>query len=163
MNIIPWLGHRSALANRRHESRESEFQALERSFGRMLSEFWADPFRFSPADAFDRLAPLPTIDIKNKKNEIVISAEVPGMSAEDVDVEVNDRILTISGEKSESEESREGDSYYSERRYGHFSRSIELPPEADPDSIEAKVKKGVLTIRVKKSNPTNSKKVSVNA
>ncbi|GIW73565.1 MAG: molecular chaperone Hsp20 [Phycisphaerales bacterium] len=161
MQIIPWFGNRSGGLARRREPHAGDIRSLQRDIDRLFEQFWTNPFALATGEAFERAMPMPSIDIKNKKNEIVISAELPGMSADQVNIEVNDRILTISGEKTEEQEKEEGDAYYSERRFGRFSRSIELPPEADVDSIEAKEKNGVLTIRIKKTKPTTSKKISV--
>ncbi len=163
MNIIPWFGNKTNSMARRREPQGQEIRTLQRDIDRLFDQFWTNPFSLALGEGLERALPMPTVDIKNKKNEIVVKAELPGMSADEVDIEVNDRVLTISGEKTEKEEKEEGDSFYSERRFGRFSRSIELPPEADLDSIDAKEKNGVLTLHIKKTKPSNSKKVSVKA
>lgn len=92
----------------------------------------------------------PPLEVFERGNTMVVRAELPGVSKEDVNVEVEDGALTISGERRhEQEESREG-YYHSERRYGAFSRSIPLPEGVDANQVEAKFRDGVLEITVPK-------------
>lgn len=93
---------------------------------------------------------LPAIDIVRRNGELVIRADVPGMEPDDVKIEVEDGMLTISGEREESEEKEEEDGKYlrRERRYGSFSRSMTLPAGVDPSKIEAKVKQGVAEVTI---------------
>ena len=91
---------------------------------------------------------LPSVDIRERDNNLVISADLPGLGKEDVTVEVTEEGLTIQGErKREHEEKREG-YYRSERSYGTFRRVIQLPDGANPDQARAQFKDGVLEITV---------------
>ncbi len=86
-----------------------------------------------------------------------INIELPGVSSEDIDVDVHDGMLTIKGEKH-SEHEEEGKTYFfSERSFGSFLRSFRLPVDTDPDKIKAEFKNGVLTINVPKSGPPPEK------
>jgi HSP20 family protein len=86
-----------------------------------------------------------------------INIELPGVSSEDIDIDVNDGMLSIKGEKH-FERKEEGKTYFfSERSFGSFQRSFRLPADTDPDKINAEFKDGVLTIRVPKSGPPPDK------
>lgn len=93
----------------------------------------------------------PTIDIKEKGKSIEISAEMPGMNREDIDVSVRNGMLTISGEKKVGKEEKETDYHHVERSYGCFSREIALPDTVDAEKIEAAYKNGVLTVTLPKT------------
>lgn len=121
-----------------------------------------DPWR---GMAFGVGAGLGAVDVVDKDKEIQIRAELPGMEEKDIDVRVSDGMLTIQGEKKEEKEEgeAEGRYYLSERRYGSFQRSFQLPDGVDLDSIEAKFKNGVLTISLPRTKEAQekSKKIEV--
>jgi HSP20 family protein len=91
---------------------------------------------------------LPAIDIVRRNGELVIRADVPGMEPDDVKIEVEDGMLTISGEREESDEEEDGKYLRRERRYGSFSRSMTLPAGVDSSKIEAKVNHGVAEVTI---------------
>ncbi len=105
------------------------------------------------------------MDIKDAGKALEVSVELPGLAEADVDVSVTDCLLKISGEKKTEEERKDTDFHVMERSYGKFSRSLTLPYAPDPDKIEAKFDKGVLTISVPKppEEVTQTKKISVKA
>lgn len=89
----------------------------------------------------------PKIETFQRDNELVVSADLPGLDPDDVHVDVENGILTISGERRQSHEDSSEDGYYrSERSYGAFSRSITLPDNVDEDKINARFDKGVLEV-----------------
>src|SRR5205809_2297514 len=91
---------------------------------------------------------VPPVDIhKNGEHELVLKAELPDMTREDIDVTVDNGTLTIKGEKKLSGEVREEQFHRVERRYGTFSRSFSLPPTVDPARVGADYRNGVLTIK----------------
>lgn len=90
----------------------------------------------------------PSIDVVREEGEIVVTAELPGMDVEDIDVALDGDVLTIRGEKSEEKEISEEDRYVHERTYGSFQRRITLPEGVDPDKMNATYEKGVLVVRV---------------
>ncbi len=94
----------------------------------------------------------PAIDFVDRGKSIELKAELPGMDENDIEVQLTDRLLTISGEKKEEHVEGEKDSDYflSERRYGSFKRSISIPEEVDTNKVAASFKKGVLTITLPK-------------
>lgn len=91
----------------------------------------------------------PSVDVVNKDGRLVITAELPGMTADDVDVSLESDILTIKGEKSDEREVTEDDRYIHERTFGSFQRRIAVPDGVTPDSINAQFDNGVLTLEVK--------------
>ncbi len=117
----------------------------------------SDPFNFLRQE-IDRLFEVsssieglrPQFETKENENSIEITAELPGVTEEDINLSLSKGILTISGEKK-SEEKKEGETYYiTERQYGSFSRSLKLPYEPEQDDIKASFKEGVLKVSVPK-------------
>lgn len=104
----------------------------------------------------------PAVDIKEEDNRYVISADIPGVDPKDIDVHMENGVLSISGErKAEHEEEKEGYKRI-ERSYGSFLRRFSLPDTADADSISAKSKNGSLEIIVNKREPeTQSRRITV--
>lgn len=92
----------------------------------------------------------PSVDVRENEKEIVIEAELPGMSEDDISVEMRDDVLTIKGEKKFEEEKKDENYYMMERRYGSFQRSLRVPETIDSDRIEAKFDKGVLSVHLPK-------------
>jgi HSP20 family protein len=90
----------------------------------------------------------PPIEISEKDGQLNVCAELPGIDKEDVKVELSPEGLTISGERKQEEEERQGDFYRSERSYGAFSRTIPLPEDAEIDNAKATFENGVLTVSV---------------
>jgi len=114
-------------------------------------------------NAFQRGGFIPQIETFRKGDKLVLRADLPGLRKEDVNVEIEDGILTISGERSsEDVEDREG-YFHSERSYGHFQRSLALPEGITGESCDATFKDGVLevTIPVPKQAERSAKKVQI--
>lgn len=122
-------------------------------------------------DAMDRLfedsfitprgSVVPRIDIKDKKDFLVVKAELPGLKEEDVDVEVSDGVLTISGETKDEKEEKEEGYYHKESFSGAFSRSISLPSDVIADKGDAEMKNGILMIAFPKAAPKLAKKIQI--
>jgi HSP20 family protein len=105
----------------------------------------------------------PKVDVTENDKEIKISAELPGMDEKDIDVSLQKDVLTIKGEKKEEKEDKGKDYYRMERSYGSFSRSVPMPVDVETDKIEAKFKKGVLSITLPKTAKAvaETKKIAV--
>lgn len=107
----------------------------------------AEPFeRF-----FSSFSTVPAVDVVEKDAEYRISAELPGLDEKNVEVKIAGDVLTISGEKKDEHEEKDKQYSFSERRYGAFKRSFQLPSGVDRDDIAASFEKGVLTIVLPKS------------
>ncbi|HEV3053593.1 MAG TPA: Hsp20/alpha crystallin family protein [Solirubrobacteraceae bacterium] len=104
---------------------------------------------------------VPAVDLVEHDNEFVLRADLPGLSEKDVNVELEDNVLTVSGErKSEHEERREG--YYRvERASGSFVRRLTVPEGTDPSAVKASVEHGVLEIRIPKPEEHKPHKVEI--
>lgn len=150
------------------------FDTLRREIDQLFDRFrepaWRHPFgRGSLLDlAWPREATFglaPAIDMVEKDKEFEITAELPGLDEKNIEVKLANDTLTIKGEKTEEKEDRNKDYYLSERRYGSFSRSFQVPPGIDANKIEANFAKGVLTVRLPKSAEAikNEKTIEIKA
>ncbi|HSF16256.1 MAG TPA: Hsp20/alpha crystallin family protein [Vicinamibacteria bacterium] len=132
-----------------------DFNTLSGRINRMLSEFPRD-------DESDFLGNFrPSVDVYDKGTEIVVHAEIPGIKKEDIDVRVENNVLTIRGKKERKEEVKEEGFYRAERAYGSFSRSFSLPTTVDISKISAAYNDGVLTLRVPKSEAAKPRQIEV--
>lgn len=104
---------------------------------------------------------LPPVDITETENAYRIEMEIPSVAAGDLDVSVNDGVLTVSGERKSESESGEGKRHRVERRWGKFSRSFRLPENVDADAIEATTKDGVLYLTVNKQEKAQPRRIEV--
>lgn len=102
-----------------------------------------------------------TIDVYQTENEIVIKSTIAGVKPEDLDVSINNDMLTIKGERKNDEVVSAENYYYQECYWGHFSRSVVLPVDVISDKIEASLKNGILTIKLPKADVTKIKKIQV--
>lgn len=146
----------------------SPLAELHREVDRLFDDFMGGFHPLRPRGGFwgggqGELAP--TVDVTETDKEIEVTADLPGIDEKDIDVTLADGVLTIKGErKAEKEEKDEKKSYHRvERSYGLYTRSIALPAEVEEDKVKADFTKGVLTIRMPKSDQAKSKvkKISI--
>lgn len=141
----------------------SPFEEMEKRF----EEFIKRPFPLMGPSWFPRLRMpemeeiSPTVDIFEEGDNVVVKAEIPGMKKEDIDVNITDDTITISGEKKKEEKVEKKDYYRVERSYGSFSRSFRLPKEVQTDKAKATFKDGVLEITVPKTEEAKKKEKKV--
>ena len=158
-DLIPWS--RGGLATQRRP--EDLFSQLHREMNDFFDDVWRG-FDPSAGDGGRRLQP--RVDVaETDKKEIEVTAELPGLDEQDVDVTLADGVLTLKGEKR-SERKEEGrDFYLAERSYGAFHRSIALPEGIDVDKVSAEFSKGVLKVRAPKLPEAQSKakKIAIKA
>jgi len=102
----------------------------------------------------------PAVEIIESNEEILLKAELPGMAEEDIHINVEENLLSLTGERT-SEKKEEGDYVRSERWYGKFSRSFRLPETAEVEKISAELKKGVLTVTVPKKEEAKPRQIEV--
>jgi HSP20 family protein len=132
-----------------------------------LKPFWSDNF-----DLFlDRLWPdfpmdfggdwAPKVDLFEKDGNYHLTAEVPGMSKDDISVSIHEGLITVSGKKESSKEEKENDYYMKETQYGSFSRSFRLPGEVGEEKVVAAYKVGVLAVVMPKKEDGETKEVEV--
>ena len=103
----------------------------------------------------------PRIDVFETKNNYTVTTELAGVIQSDIHVAIEKNVLTISGEKKAIEHDKETTVFKSERNFGKFSRSIELPENANPEVTEAEFKDGVLKITIEKHTITEPKKIEI--
>lgn len=127
---------------------------LRQQMDRLFDDFmpgWGVPragsFFDLPASAFGGGA-IPHLDVVENDKELMVTAELPGLDEKDVEVTLDQGVLTIRGEKKSESERKEDRITVSERRYGSFSRSVALPEGIDEEKVRASFDKGVLTVRV---------------
>jgi len=125
---------------------------LQSPLYRDIDNFWQRDLGF---------AVTPAIDIVEKDSHYEVTAELPGLDAKNIELQLSDGVLTIKGEKKEEKEEKTKDRYVSERRYGSFRRSLQVPSSVDADKIEASYKSGVLTVTLPKSAEAKNKQKSI--
>lgn len=138
---------------------------VEQDFERMIEELWKRPFpsfwpeRWWPMRALT--IEMPVLDVFEEKDDVIVQAELPGLTKEEIQVSVTDSTLTLRGEKKRKADVKEEDYYYHERAYGAFARTIELPAEVKADQVKALFKDGVLEIRLPKTEAAKKKSIQV--
>jgi HSP20 family protein len=88
------------------------------------------------------------LDVAGSENQYEVSIDLPGMSEDDIQIELNDNTLTVTGHKEEVNENKDKQYYCVERSVGRFQRTLSLPEDADSDAISAKIKNGLLEIQI---------------
>jgi HSP20 family protein len=136
-----------------------ELNTIQSEMNRLFNTFFDSPTAGNGVSTARRW--IPAMDLVEVENEYILRADLPGLSEQDVNIELQDNVLTVSGErKHEREESKEG--YYRvERSSGSFSRTLTLPDGVDPDAIKASFDKGVLEVRVPKPEQRKPRKVAI--
>jgi HSP20 family protein len=137
-----------------------ELQTIQQEMNRLFGTFFESPQGGGDAGALNRW--IPPMDLVEEGDHFVLRADLPGVSQEDVKVELDDNVLTISGERKSEHEDRKEGYYRLERAAGRFSRSLTLPDGIDPESIQAQFENGVLTVRVPKPEERKPRRVAIN-
>ena len=151
------------------------FESLRREVDRLFDDFaggiWRSPFGRSLFDIEPAwrtqsvMSAMPAVDVTETEKAYEIVAELPGMDEKNIEVKVADGVLTIKGEKREEKEEKSKDYYLSERSFGSFQRSFQVPGGVDTDKIDASFKNGVLTVTLPKSTEAQKaeKKITIKA
>jgi HSP20 family protein len=130
---------------------------MEGLFGRLFRE-WPFPRLFGEGRAF-----APAVDMLDRKDEVILRADLPGLEQKDLDVTVAEGVLTIRGERGAEKEVKEEDYYCCERWAGSFERSLSLPSGVDADKIQATFKNGILEVHLPKGEKAKGRKVQIKA
>ena len=146
--LVPWRSNNKTQAPAPREDFFDLFVTFRREMDRMLDDFFGGSGLRPAQSGWQALTP--AVDIEENDKEILISAELPGVTEKDIEVSLAGDILTIKGEKRMHHEEKNGDHAYMERRFGSFSRSVRLPFEAGEEKVDAQFSNGVLTVRVPK-------------
>jgi len=103
----------------------------------------------------------PAVDMYETKNEVVISAELPGISEKDVHLSLTGDLLTIQGERHGNDEVKDGSAYRRERWFGEFERTLALPVPVEPGQVKATYRDGVLTVKLPKVEEVKPKEIKI--
>ena len=146
MNLVKWSPWR-------------EMPALYNRFNRLFD----DPFfRVGQMDDDAGMGMWnPAVDLYEKDDHFMIKAELPGVNKDDIKIDLQDQLLTLSGERTYDNEIKEENYYRRERSYGKFQRAFTLPADVDSDKIKAEFKDGLLQIEVPKPEGKKAKQVTV--
>lgn len=141
---------------RLHQQMDQLFEDAFRGFGmpaRLDNTSWLNGSGF-----------MPSLDIASEDDTYTVTVEVPGLSDKDINVELNNDVLTIKGNKKEESENRDKHFYRLERHYGEFQRVLALPADAQANDIRAEMKHGVLSIVIprKPEDQSNVKRIAIN-
>lgn len=128
------------------------------AFGRVFDDFFGrSALRHEETD---RLL-VPSLDITEDAHAYLVTAELPGLKKEDVQIHLEDGVLSISGEKRQETETKDKTWHRMERRYGSFYRAVNLPAGVDTEKVEAKFEDGVLRVRVPKRDEVKPKAIRI--
>lgn len=138
-----------------------ELSSLQTEMNRLFNTAFGDVPSGGTGGAARRW--MPAMDLLETDEDFVLRADLPGMTESDVNIELEDNVLTVSGErKAEREDKREG-FYRMERAFGSFSRSLTLPKGVDPEAVSASFDQGVLEVRIPKPEQRKPRKISISA
>jgi HSP20 family protein len=136
-----------------------------RDFDRMrrdMDRFWNSFIDFGPKRKTGEGEEwFPSLDVSETKSDIVVKAELPGIDPKDIDITLNDGMLTLRGERKNKKEEKEEDYHLIERSYGTFIRSVRLPREVQSNKINASYKNGVLKVTLPKTEETKKKEIKI--
>jgi HSP20 family protein len=141
-------------------AKRDPFRDVDEFFGR---PHWALdlPFRGGRELSGSRFDWSPRVDVRETKDDFQIDAEIPGIKREEVEINVDNHVLTIQGETKREKKEEDEEYHRVERYYGSFSRSFSLPENVDEEKIEASFKDGLLTLTVPKTEKAKPKKIEV--
>jgi HSP20 family protein len=137
----------------------AELGTIQNEMNRLFNTFFDQPNPTGRAGAGRRW--IPAMDLVETGDHYVLRADLPGLSDEDVNVQLEDNVLTISGERKAEQETQQEGYYRLERAFGGFSRTLTLPDGVDPDGVQARFDRGVLEIRIPKPEQKKPRQVQI--
>ncbi|WP_114943528.1 Hsp20/alpha crystallin family protein [Microvirga calopogonii] len=159
-DLIPWARSQQ-MAPSRYREESDPFMTLHREMNRLFDDVLRG-FDMAPLGGVGRPAGWPQVEVVENDKEVRVSAELPGLEDKDVEVLMQDGVLTIRGERKSEIEDKER--AFSERYYGRFERRIPMAWDVDEDKIEASFTNGVLTVTLPKSAESRPqvKRIAIN-
>jgi HSP20 family protein len=136
-----------------------ELNSLQNEMNRLFSTFFDTPTGGNGTASARRW--IPAMDLVETEDHYVLTADLPGLGQEDINLEFEGDVLTLSGERKAEQTERKDGYYRIERANGAFSRSLTLPEGVDPDAVTATFDKGVLEVRIPKPEQRRPKKVAI--
>lgn len=134
---------------------------FDAAFSRMFDELWNWNWPTVEAAEATPVVFAPRVEVRDEKDAIVLTAELPGVEKDNISVQLENGVLTLSGEKKQESEVKENGFYRSERVYGQFKRSFTLPDAVDPNKIDAEFRNGVLKLTMAKKPEAAPKLITV--
>src|SRR5581483_9511956 len=154
---VPDLYRRDQMALIRWEPAR-ELGTIQNEMNRLFNTFFDTP---TPGNSGAYRRWIPAMDLVETESDFVLRADLPGLSEEDVNIELEDNVLTVSGERKSEHEDRKEGYYRVERAFGAFSRSLTLPEGIDPEGIKASFDRGVLEVTIPKPEERKPRKVAI--
>lgn len=151
MNLMPWKKQNPANV-------PAPITGFQQELNRLFNNFFADF-----GGGWDLQPTFPAVSVRDAGDLVTVTAEVPGVDAEDIEVSADGNVLTIRGEKRMDKQEEQDNWTRVEHSYGSFLRRIDLPSAVDPDRAEASLEKGVLTLRLPKTASDAGKTIKVRA
>ena len=136
-----------------------ELSSLQSEMNRLFNTMFDSPSGGGGTAALRRW--MPAMDLLETDDHFVLRADLPGMSEEDVNIELEDSTLTISGERKAEHETKDEGYYRLERAFGAFSRTLQLPKGIDPESVTASFDRGVLEVRIPKPEERKPRRIEI--
>ncbi len=137
-------------------------EPLFRNLDQLFSDDVFRPFGTLSREALQASGWMPAVDIRETDDTFEFTAELPGLGKDDVTITVEDKVLTLSGERQWDEEENKNSYHRVERTYGSFSRSFTLPGTVNSEKVSAKFDNGLLTISVPKAEETKPRQIKIN-
>lgn len=144
MDLVPWKP-------------SGEISSLRKEMDNLWSRFFGE----TSFPMYSSQEWMPTIDISEAKDKLIIKAELPGMDVKDVSVTVSGDLLTIKGEKKQEEEKKDEHFYCCESYHGSFQRSIRLPVNVTTEKVDATFDKGILKVTLPKTEEAKKKEIKI--
>lgn len=155
-NIMPWRKRKDDMSR----VEQTPFTELHQRMDDLFSEFF-DGFGTGLSRFEARQTITPSIDVSETDEEVRVTADLPGMDEKDIQVSLDNDLLTIKGEKKQEQEEKKRNYYMVERSYGEFRRVIPVPASVEKDKVKAAFKKGVLTITLPRTPEMKARKRTV--
>ncbi len=143
---------------RKNEWLTDPFRELE-NLQREMNRLFGFSLTREPALSAGQFAP--AVDISDTRDKFLVKADLPGLKKDEIEISVQDNVLTIRGEKKKDSEVKEDDYYRSERFHGSFSRTIQFPAAINSDKIEARYENGVLSVTLPKKEEAKPKQIKI--
>jgi len=134
-----------------------EFSVLQDRMNRLFQEYTP-----SGEEQLSTTTFVPAVDVYEDEHHVTLKAELPGVDPKDVDIRIENNVLTVRGERKFEKEEKEENFHRIERRYGSFMRSFTLPNTVNPDSVKADYENGLLKIQFEKRAEAKPKQIQVN-
>jgi HSP20 family protein len=142
-----------------------ELVTLQDRMNRLFQDTWANPGSASLRGSEESLtsgAFIPPVDVYEDDHAIVLKMEVPGIDQKDIDIRLENSVLSVHGERKFEKEEKEENFQRIERRYGSFTRSFTLPNTVDMENVQADYENGVLKVKLTKRAEAKPKQIKVN-